>query len=394
LQVQASVIAQGGSYTLRYTPTQGDQNAAQRTVLAAGPGGLLAPTEISPVSLTKLSTGSADYLVIAHDSLLGAAQQLAAYHASTGLRTAVVPVSAIYDQFGTGRPDPAAIRTFLSTARKWAVAPRYVVLLGAASVDPHNYLGLNTPDLVPTDYTMTSFSGRTATDGALLPAGANPPALGRLPARTAAEATAVVNKLISYMTTAHSWPQTATLLADAADSGRFDISSEALAGVLGSTPTERLYESQIGGPTAARLIDSFNSGRALVNFYGHGSSSQWGTGDLFDNSRLAQLVNGGHEAFVTAMTCHSGDYSWAYGTSTLTALVLQPTGGAIGALGSTATSLDGSQQQLAEAFYARVLAGDRVGDALRAALAATNDPDVRAQFALLGDPALRVDLSH
>jgi hypothetical protein len=389
LAVRATTGAEGGSYTLRYHPT----TSGARTVLAAGPGGLLTPTEISPTSALNLRAGSADYVVIAHDSLLGAAQPLAAYHANTGLRATVVPVSAIYDQFGNGRPDPVAIRAFLGAAAQWPSAPRYVVLLGAASVDPHNYLGLNTADLVPTEYSLTTFSGRTASDAALLPANSNL-ALGRLPARTPAEAAAVVNKLIGYMTTPHTWPQTVTLLADAADAGRFDASSEALAGILGSTPTERLYESQYGGTTATRLVDAFNSGRAVINFYGHGSASQWGTGDLFDNNRLSQLVNAGREPFVTAMTCHNGDYTWAADSSTLTALVLQPSGGAIGALGSTATSLDAGQRQLAEAFYARLLAGDRLGDALRLAQAATADPDVRAQFALLGDPALRVDLGH
>ena len=115
LEVRATTVLEGGRYTLHYSPTAG----GERTVLAAGPGGLLAPSEISPVATTSLRSGNADYVVIAHDSLLGAAQQLAAYHAGTGLRTTVVPVSAIYDQFGTGRPDPAAIRAFLVATAQW-----------------------------------------------------------------------------------------------------------------------------------------------------------------------------------------------------------------------------------------------------------------------------------
>src|SRR5207237_9288655 len=134
--------------------------------------GLLAPDQIQPVSSVDLHTGSADYLVIAADSLLDAGQQLAALHQAEGLRGTVVPVSAIYDQFGTGAPHADAIAAFLTyAATQWASAPRYVALLGSASSDPLDHLGGGVPDLLPTDYVVTSVMGRSASDRSLQPAG-------------------------------------------------------------------------------------------------------------------------------------------------------------------------------------------------------------------------------
>jgi hypothetical protein len=390
VRLAAGARFEGDGYTLRLTPP----TTGLRRLVAVGPSGYVTPARIEPTSPVSYRSGAAAYVIVAHDSLLAAADRQAAYHTQEGLPAVVVPVSAIYDQFGTGQPDPAAIAAFLAyTQHAWQPAPRYGLLLGSATVDPHNYLGQHAGDLVPTAYVATSFSGRTASDAHLRPVGSEL-ALGRLPARTAAEADAVVTKLITYAGSAHHWPATVTLLADSADAGRFDRASDALTATLGATRIEPLYESQLGTATAGRLLDAFNQGRALINFYGHGSASQWGTGNLFDTARVPLLANPGREPFVTVMTCHNGDYDALSGASTLTALVLQPGGGAIGGLGATAASLDTGHHQLAETFYTHVLRGERVGDALRAAYDSTTDPDVRAQFHLIGDPALRVDLGR
>jgi len=113
---------------------------------------------------------------------------------------------------------------------------------------------------------------------------------------------------------------------------------------------------------------------------------------IFSNAQADQLTNTGREAFVTSMTCYTGDYAWADNTTLLTELVRKSSGGAIGGLGGSAISNPTGQHDLTSAFYAGVQAGQRVGDALNAAYAATHDPDVVAQFQLLGDPALRIDL--
>jgi hypothetical protein len=316
----------------------------------------------------------------------------------------VVPVSAVYDQFGSGAPNATAITAFLAwSQRAWAPAPRYAVLLGSASFDAHNYLNGANPDLLPTGYVTTAYTGRTASDSSLVLAGGTAGdrtgssrpfiALGRLPARSPAEANALVAKLAAYHATTHSWTAEVGLVADAGDSGDFDRASETLHGRLGSHSSQRIYESTYGTGTTAQILANLASGRALLNFYGHASLDQWGGGNLFNTGLVGQVNNAGREAFLTAITCFSGDYSWG-SASLVTAMVLKPTGGAIGGLSGTAISNPTGQHQLNEAFYSAVLSGKPVGDALRAGYAATTDPEIVLQFQLIGDPALGLDVSR
>ena len=377
-----------------------------RQLQAAARSGLLTPSQILPVTAGNLRSGGADYVVIAYDSLLPAAQDLAALHAGEGLSTVVVPVHAIYDQFGSGAPDANAISAFLTHIRQnWSPAPRYVALLGSASYDAHNYYGLGQHDLVPTGYVRTFFSGRTPSDTTLALAqgsGSKPGApqavpslaLGRLPARTPAEAQALVAKLRAYSAGGHQWTNDAGLVADAADAGSYNAASEALAGTLGTLRLDRIYESQYGGDTNARILAALNNGSALLNYYGHGSITQWSAGNIFNADMIGQVNNAGHETFVTSMTCYTGAYDWALGSGILNALVLKPTGGAIGGLGATAASIPTGQQRLNTAFYAQVQAHARLGDALLAGYTAAADRETVVQFHLIGDPALRLDLGR
>jgi hypothetical protein len=375
--------------------------AGTRQLLAAAPAALIAPTSITPVVSADLRSGGADYVVIAADSLLAAGQQLAALHSADGLNTRVVPASAIYDQFGTGAPDPAAIAAFLDWSHKrWAPMPRYAVLLGSASFDAHNYLKGANPDLLPTGYITTAYAGRAASDSSLAlaqvaPGGIARPvlALGRLPARSPDEARALVTKLQAYHTTTHTWTAEVGLVADAGDLGDFDRASDALNKRLGTDKVERIYESHYGSGTSTQILANLNNGRALLNYYGHGSLDQWSAGNIFNTNLVSQVNNAGREAFVTAITCFNGDYSWG-STSLVTALVLKASGGAIGGLSGTAISNPSGQHQLNEAFYNAVLRGQPVGDALREGYAATADPDVILQFQLIGDPALGLDVSR
>ncbi len=393
-QVPASVTGSAGGYSVQAQVPRGDV----QTLLAAAGSGLVTVTAVAPVAPGDLRQGSADYVIVAYDSMMSAAQSLAAQEKAAGLTTTVVPVSALYDQFGAGVPDAGAIRAFFAATAQWSHVPQYAVLLGSASYDSHGYTQSGAPDLLPTGYVTTQYMGRTASDMALVQGanGALPTlALGRLPARTPAEATALVAKLGAYRTTSHSWATQASLVADdGPDQATFEAASENLATTLGGTTVERLYAGQLGAGTGAAIVNSLNAGRAVLNYYGHGSYQFWSQGNIFNTTTVNSLTNTGREAFITSMNCQSGDYDWAQGTSLLNALLLKTQGGAIGAIGATAASTPGGQTQLDRAVYGSLVSGERLGDALRAGYAATTDPDVQAQFHLLGDPALRLDLGQ
>src|SRR5690606_36868629 len=64
-------------------------------------------------STLQLPVNGADYLIITHSEFLVPAQTLADYREAQGLRTAVINVQDIYDQFGYGIVGRDPIRGFL-----------------------------------------------------------------------------------------------------------------------------------------------------------------------------------------------------------------------------------------------------------------------------------------
>ena len=60
-------------------------------------------------------------------------------------------VEDVYDEFSFGAKDFRALKDFLKHAKEnWVKAPRFVLLVGDATFDPRNYLGLGDFDYVPT----------------------------------------------------------------------------------------------------------------------------------------------------------------------------------------------------------------------------------------------------
>ena len=80
---------------------------------------------------------------------------LADHQAGKGLRTEVVLLEDIYDEFNDGIEDPSAIQQFLSYAwNNWRLAPRYAALVGDGSYDHRDLLGLG-DSLLPAWLTAT-----------------------------------------------------------------------------------------------------------------------------------------------------------------------------------------------------------------------------------------------
>ena len=121
-------------------------------------------------------------------------RDLAALRAAQGLRTAVVDVADVMDQFNYGVSSPHALHDFLAYVHaSWSPAPRYVVLAGGGNFDYRNLLGLGgnlvPPLMVVTPWGLFASDNRLADgDGDGLP----DVAIGRLPVVSAAELQGVV----------------------------------------------------------------------------------------------------------------------------------------------------------------------------------------------------------
>ena len=284
------------TYTVRFTSTV----PTTSTYLALTPDRWLAPVEAildSPSDLHSTSNG-ADYVLISPAEFLPAVQQLASHRAGQGLRTMVVDLEDVYDEFGYGLSVPDAIRDFLQYAfENWQPpAPTYVVLVGDGTSDPKNHLNQGnvnyvSPYLAAVDPWMTE----TAADNRYVSISGDDIwpdiVLGRLPVNSLAEAQVMVSKTIAYEQTqgGATWNQHLVFVADIQPdplgAGNFHDLSDATIQTSVSAPYDvsRVYYGTIAGSTCAtaadcqaQLVGLINSpGALLVNYIGHGSIRNW-----------------------------------------------------------------------------------------------------------------------
>ncbi len=97
----------------------------------------------------------ADLVIVGPSALFGAVQPLVDRRRLEGLRVALVDIEDLRDEFASGEKSVDAVRGFLQHAvQSWNVAPRYLLLLGSATYDPRDYLGLG-GDLVSSAVVQT-----------------------------------------------------------------------------------------------------------------------------------------------------------------------------------------------------------------------------------------------
>ena len=131
----AQVQSKAGSYSVRFRAADGGQRYE-----AVADGGYLEPAAITPRARTDLwsPTSGADYVVVAPADFQAALAPLLAHRATTGLRTALVDLGAVYDAFGGGMASAEAMRAFVAHAyQHWpAPPPSHVLLVGDGTYDP------------------------------------------------------------------------------------------------------------------------------------------------------------------------------------------------------------------------------------------------------------------
>jgi len=355
-----------------------------------------------PSDLRNAAT-AADYLVIAPRQLGTPAKQLAAYRATQGYRTLVVDIENIYDEFNHGRPSPHAVHNFLSyAATSWAVPPRFVVLAGRGTFDYRDRQGSG-DNLLPPIYTGTPH-GLAAADmryGCIAGDDSVPDlAIGRLPAATAAELQAMVDKIIAYEAQpAGDWSRRALVVADDPDpAGDFPADSEDIAaGLPLDLAVERIYLSeQTPADARAALVDGITAGAGLVNYLGHGGVDRLAAEGLLRITDIPGLANGVRLPLLLAFTCAAGECTIPGYPGLGEALLTQPDGGAIAVYAPAGLSDNAAAAELNAALAAELDRGHAtLGDAIRAALAAWTPADPTAAYhrdlyILLGDPALLI----
>ncbi|HSB79661.1 MAG TPA: C25 family cysteine peptidase [Candidatus Methylomirabilis sp.] len=383
-----------------YTFTFSAPGSGGRILLAFAEDRTPAPAAVIPHQPSDWHQPShaADLVMISHPTFLESARPLQALHEGQGMQVALINVEALYAEFSFGAKTPWALRAFLQqAATRWQRPPRFALLLGGASVDPKNFLGFGDLDFVPTKLVDTTLLETASDDWFADFSGSGVPAIaiGRLPVRTVTEAATVVQKLVTYAQAPPGGPAstTALLVADGNDEFNFEAaSSEAATWVPPGLRVQRIDTGQLGFSDARRaLLGNLNEGPRLVHYIGHGSVEVWDGDGLLSAADADTLTNGAQLPLVVAMTCLNGLFQDPGSESLAAALLTAPSGGAVAVWASSGLTEPAAQAPIDQAFLQRLgtETGVALGEAARAAKAATSDLDVSRTWIFFGDPALR-----
>ncbi len=382
----------------------------------------------------------AEWVAVTTPNMLQAAHRLADYRENvSGFTTHVVTIDDVIDQYSFGLPLPDAVRAYLIHAYdNWQTPPRYVLLIGDATINPRqldcqwscNGVGWtpDSPNMVPTDLLFVDrYQGLIPTDHtmALLHGDDLMPdvAIGRLSARTLNEAGLIVDKMIEYeqnqMNPAQ-WSQTVLFVADQDDAAGAFCAHNQLTGKYVRTIQQHLClpahptDNELAELQAA-LFHTINvDGAWMVTYRGHGSIQYWGGGgDLLlsvadESSSLDAWLNDKPTVIVSA-DCLDGHFAWPGVSSISETLLRYPYGGTAAHWSSTGLGHDHEHSILINSFYGGLFqsfnreasyastagtAGTayRIGDAILYAKAVYAQSGRHVSplysFTLQGDPAL------
>jgi hypothetical protein len=339
-----------------------------------------------------------DLVMIAHRDFLDSLQPLKSLRESQGLRVALVDVEDVYDEFSFGNKSPKAIKDFLASAKaNWKKPPRFVLLVGDASFDPRNYLGLGDMDYVPTKLLDTDYL-ETASDDWFVDSnndGLPEMAIGRLPVQTVEEAGIVVSKIVGYERLGAT--REALLVSDRVERNgdfNFEGASEEVGALLPSTLLVRkIFRGQFSSDVQAKaeLLRGINQGALLVNFIGHGSLGIW-RGSILSTEDAESLINGLRLPLFVSMTCLNGYFQTPYSDTLAEALLKASGGGAIAVWTSSGMTEPDKQAIMNKELIKLLFNGQSLtlGEATARAKASVSDLDVRKTWILFGDPSTRL----
>ncbi len=309
----------------------------------------------------------ADYLIITHSDFISS---LGAYEAfretASGVRVKLVNVQEIYDHFAYGLFDPTAIRDFLKYAYEtWnKPAPAYVLLVGDGNYDYKNNSGLNAPgwlppylhplDLSASDENYLYFGSFGYLDSDSASSRGVDMILGRWPVKTPEDVNIVAGKIMSYEQTPEfgTWRNLLTVVADdefgppGSNTEAFHtIDSENL--ILSHTPSffnlnkvylaEYPFDFKNEKPEARdAIINSFNNGTLIINYFGHGNPDVWAHERVFQRSGdIPRLTNKRRLPLIYTASCSIGFFDSPTSEGMGEELLRAQEGGAIAVVSAT-----------------------------------------------------------
>jgi len=415
--------------------------------------GFLTPMPIGAIANQNLHAAeNIDLVIIAAPKLMDAAQQLADIHTAEGLTVLLTNTVAVFNEFSSGNPDVIAPRMLMKMLYDRANGdtekmPQNLVLFGdgdysknkgVSAFTGNNVIVFETNEsLSPTAssvsddyYVYLSDNDNGATTNSL-DAG-----VGRICASNISEALSYVNKIRAYISENTSngaasctvceeddvqspygnWRNNLVFVADDQDGGDLPneyyhlAHSDEFADTLQSRNPEydiiKIYmdaykqETTPGGeryPEAEEAIrNRVQNGALLVTYLGHGGERGWAHERVLDINTIKSWTNLYRMPVFLTATCELARYDDPGFKSAGELLVLNPKGGAIAMLTTTRVVFVGSNKEIDEAFFEVALRETEIAELTLGKINQLTKNGVggsnasRANFSLLGDPALKM----
>ncbi len=383
------------------------------------------------------SEKSSELYIITAIQFLEAAERLAIHRSGTsGISTKVVVIDDIYNEFGSGRSDPTALRNFAKYQYDNNENFKYLLLFGDATYDfrhindtdpNHNFVptyqtmeSLNPIEAFPTDDYFALLSDNEGGDinnsGGEFD-GAVDISVGRIPVTNIDQANVIVDKILKYDTdpkTFGDWRLNVGFSADDEDSfgDQFLSQTEVIAKKTDTIDPlfniQKVYfdafvqESTPGGeryPTATqKLVENLFKGQLVLNYLGHGGPKGWSQERVFQIEDIQNLDNSNKMPLIVTATCSFTGFDNPNFVSAGEYAFLNNNGGAIALFTTVRSVYSNSNARITRAVFDNLFSkveGQqlKLGDIIKVAKNSnsqdTLDNNVR-KFALIGDPSMRL----
>lgn len=367
-----------------------------------------------------------DMIIVTHPRFLQEANRLANFRREKDtLSVEVLEVEKIYNEFSSGSQDVTAIRNMAMLQYYKEATPklRYLLLFGDCSFDYKNRVTNNTnfvpiyegiPSLnIVSSYASDDYFGiLNRTKGGWDSNDLMDIGVGRLPAKSEAEAKVLVDKLINYHSSTKTlgpWRTKFSLVADDGDGCTHSDQADDLANnILTNYPNsivKKIYlgaynqVSNAGGFTSPDctndVINSIESGTLMVNYTGHGGETVWADEYLFTNDHISKLKNLDRLPIFITATCDFGRHDLPAQLSGAENLMVNAQGGSIAVVTTGRPVNSFSNKLINDALYKSLfVAGQgfagRMGDVMKTTKNLNSDKSNNRGFCLLGDPSFKI----
>jgi len=379
---------------------------------------------------TDLATGT-ELLILCPKEFENAAKNLASYKIEKGIKTEIRIPENIYTAFSAGKLDPNAIRNYIFEQKKIKKSQlKYLLLFSDASVDvkEKNILSKNdlsiskipsfesTESLYPLNsYVSDDFYGILTDslghwDQDFNTFSPMEIGIGRIPAKSIAEAEMMVNKLIEGQK--HPNHQL-TFVADDEDSNIHIIDSESFAKKISDNmpeiPIQKLYIDEFPmkqsngiytSPEAnKKLVDLFYKDAGFIHFMGHGSESGWTDEKILTINDIVSLKNKNNLPILFTATCQFAKFDNPYILSGAEALLCSDTGGSQAIIGTSRPVFQSNNFTFGNNFYELAAQHKseknyRIGDLVKDTKNAGKGQIGNRNIVLLGDPSSSVPWNY